>query len=439
MTFTLTGSDSITGLTAPTVHRLSNGLTIVAEQMPVEATNLSLWLGAGSAVESDDINGIAHYLEHMIFKGTRQLPTGLFERTVEQCGGATNAATSQDYTHYYITAAPDDFATLAPLQIEMVLNAAIPDDAFERERSVILEEIRRSHDNPRRRSFYRSMEAAFQHLPYRRPVLGREEVVRSLTAQQMREFHHTWYRPQSITAVAVGNLPVEDLVSIVSDGFDAALSERSLQDRPLEIEPSLTRPSYLAAEQPFETIQRYDYEDPTLQQARLSLMWRVPGMDEVHHTYALDAIAYILGQGRTARLVRDLREERKWVTSVSATNMTYARQGIFQITVQLPAAAIPEVEQAIANHLQSLQTDVIQDEELERVRTLVANQYIFGNETPSNRAGLYGYYHTLVGDLTPALNYPARIRALDAIDLQRAAQQYLSPQACGIVVSKPAS
>ncbi|MGB3519028.1 MAG: pitrilysin family protein, partial [Elainellaceae cyanobacterium] len=230
----------MTGLTAPTVHRLSNGLTIVAEQMPVEATNLSLWLGAGSAVESDDINGIAHYLEHMIFKGTRQLPTGLFERTVEQCGGATNAATSQDYTHYYITAAPDDFATLAPLQIEMVLNAAIPDDAFERERSVILEEIRRSHDNPRRRSFYRSMEAAFQHLPYRRPVLGREEVVRSLTAQQMREFHHTWYRPQSITAVAVGNLPVEDLVSIVADGFDTALAERSLQDHPLEIETSLT-------------------------------------------------------------------------------------------------------------------------------------------------------------------------------------------------------
>jgi zinc protease len=439
MTFTLTGSDSRAALTAPTVHRLSNGLTIIAEQMPVEAINLNVWLGAGSAVESDDINGIAHYLEHMIFKGTRQLPTGVFERQVEQRGGATNAATSQDYTHYYITTAPNDFAALAPLQIEMVLNAAIPDDAFDRERSVILEEIRRSHDNPRRRSFYRTMEAAFEQLPYRRPVLGRTEVIERLTAQQMREFHQTWYRPQSMTAVAVGNLPVEDLVGIVADSFDAAWAERSPTILSAETEACLTRSVHLGAEQPFGTVQRYHYEDPSLQQARLTMMWRVPGMNDVHQTYALDAIAYILGQGRTARLVRDLREERKWVTHVSASNVTYARQGVFQITAQLPTSAIGEVEGAIADHLHRLQADPIQEDELERVRTLVANQYIFGNETPSNRAGLYGYYHTLVGDLVPALNYPARIRTLDAVDIRQAAQQYLSPQACGIVVSTPTS
>jgi predicted Zn-dependent peptidase len=161
-------------------------------------------------------------------------------------------------------------------------------------------------------------------------------------------------------------------------------------------------------------------------------------MADVQQTYALDAIAYILGQGRTARLVNELREDRKLVHSISSGNMTYARQGIFHVVAQLPVEHLAEVEAAITQHITRLQTELIHDSELDRIRTLVANQYIFSNETPGNRAGLYGYYQTLVGDIAPALNYPARIRALDAVDLQRAAQQYLFPDAYGIVVSKPA-
>ncbi len=196
-------------LNTPILHRLANGLTIIAESQPVEAVNLNVWLQVGSALESDQINGMAHFLEHMVFKGTRNLDSGEFERAIESRGAVTNAATSQEYTHYYITTAPQDFAHLAPLQLEVVLEALIPDEAFERERQVILEEIRRSQDNPRRRTFYRTMETCFQVLPYRRPVLGPMAVIENLTAQQMRDFHRTWYRPEWMTVAVVGNLPVE--------------------------------------------------------------------------------------------------------------------------------------------------------------------------------------------------------------------------------------
>ncbi|MUG98032.1 insulinase family protein, partial [Scytonema sp. UIC 10036] len=209
-------------LNAPKLHQLPNGLTIVAEQVPIEAVNLSLWIHVGSAIETDEINGVAHFLEHMVFKGTEQLASGEFERRIEERGAVTNAATSQDYTHYYITTAPKDFAELAPLQIDVVLNASIPDEAFERERLVVLEEIRRSQDNPRRRTFQRSMETAFDKLPYRRSVLGSESVISQLQPQQMREFHRTWYQPTSIAAVAVGNLPVDELIAIVAEGFSCA-------------------------------------------------------------------------------------------------------------------------------------------------------------------------------------------------------------------------
>jgi predicted Zn-dependent peptidase len=431
MTPILFESSAVPRLNAPSIHRLSNGLTVIAEQMPIEAVNLSLWLGIGSAIESDEINGMAHFLEHMIFKGTAQLQSGEFERLIEQRGAVTNAATSQDYTHYYITTAPQDFAQLAPLQIEVVRNAAIPDAAFERERSVILEEIRRANDTPRRRTFYRSMELAFDRLPYRRPVLGPESVIERLTPQQMRDFHTTWYQPQSMTAVAVGNLPVDQLTQIIADGFESTQPRHATPERQPVSVPDLN------AEPPFGTIVRQEHTDDSLQQARLVMAWRVPGMADLPQTYALDILAAILGQGRTARLIRDLREDRGVVSGISVSNMTYTRQGVFYVSAQLPVEHLAVVEEAIVHHIHRLQSEPVTETEISRIRTLVANRYVFGNETPSDRAGLYGYYQAVLGDLAPALNYPARIQALDAVDLQMAAQRYLSPQAYGVLVMRP--
>lgn len=420
-------------LNAPTLCRLPNGLTIVAEQMPVEAVNLSLWVNVGSAVESDEINGMAHFLEHMVFKGTNRLASGEFERYVEERGAVTNAATSQDYTHFYITSSPKDFAALAPLQIDVVLNPNIPDEAFERERSVVLEEIRRAEDNPRRRTYQRSIETAFDQLPYRRPVLGPASVIEGLTPQQMRDFHAGWYQPQSITAVVVGNLPVKELIDIVTDGFMQGRGRSYLA--PVQ-SGAVDRPTF-QPEQPFKEIVRREYIDESLQQARLIMVWRVPGLTQLNQTYELDVIAAILGQGRTSRLVRDLREDRRLATNISASNMTYQFQGTFQISAHLPVENIEEVEAAIAQHIRTLQTQSVTEAEIARVRTQVANRFVFANETPSDRAGMYGYYQSLVGDLAPSLNYPARIQALDEVDLQLAAERYLFNDAYGVVILKP--
>lgn len=441
MTSTLLKSPSIPPLNAPTVRRLPNGLTIIAEHLPVDAVNLSLWLDVGSALESDSINGMAHFLEHMIFKGTPQVPSGEFERAIEQRGAVTNAATSQDYTHYYITTAPQDFARLAPLQVEVVLNASIPDEAFERERLVVLEEIRRSEDNPRRRTYQRSMETAFEILPYRRPVLGPVSVIEQLTPQQMRDFHNSRYRPPSMTAVAVGNLPVEELIEIVAEAFTAAESRKNYPvDAVVAGEPlELTSFAAYPAEPSFTEIVRHEYVDSSLQQARLVMLWRVPGLTQLQETYALDVLATILGHGRTTRLVQDLREDRGLVSSISVSNMTQRLQGVFYISAQLPVENLAAVEAAIAQHIRTIQTELVTETEIARVRTQVANRFIFGNETPSDRANLYGYYQSVVGDLDPAFNYRTSIEALSAVSLQQAARQYLSPDAYGAVVLRPES
>ncbi|MGF1481686.1 MAG: M16 family metallopeptidase [Cyanophyceae cyanobacterium] len=411
-------------LNAPTVQSLPNGLTIVAEQMPVDAVNLNIWLNVGSALETDSINGMAHFLEHMVFKGTPQLGSGEFERLIEERGAVTNAATSQEYTHYYITTAPKDFPDLAPLQLDVVSNPSIPDESFERERLVILEEIRRSEDNPRRRTFYRAMETCFDQLPYRRPVLGPASVIEQLTPQQMRDFHAQWYQPPNMTAAVVGNLPVDELIDIISQAVSRVSQPTQL---PISRQP----------EQPFSQVVRREFTDESLQQARLVMMWRVPGMMQLSETYALDVLAVILGQGRMSRLFRDLREDRGLVTHVGVSNMTQGIQGVFYVSAQLPAENVSPVEAAIAQHIRTIQTESVTEAELARIRTQVANRFIFSNERPSDRANLYGYYYSQLQDLTPALEYPAQIQSLEASDIQAAAERHLSPDAYGIVVMKP--
>jgi predicted Zn-dependent peptidase len=441
MTTTLIKSPVIKPLNLPTIIHLPDGLTVIAEQIPVDAVNLSLWLNVGSAQESDEINGMAHFLEHMIFKGTPRLAPGEFERLIEQRGAVTNAATSQEYTHYYIASAPQDFAQLAPLLLEIVLNPSLPVDAFDKEKLVVLEEIRRSEDNPGQRSYRHSMEMAFAHMPYRRPVLGPADVVSQLTVQQMRQFHQQWYQPQTMTAVAVGNLPVEELIAIVSDAYTQAMSHRVNTDNTDNIgnTPPLmptVHPTF-TCETPFTEIVRSDFVDETLQQARLMMIWRVPGLQKLEETVTLDVLATILGQGRTSRLFQDLRETSSLVNGISASNLSYGQQGIFYISARCPVENLSAVEGAIAQHIRDLQQLGVKETEVTRLRRLVANRFIFANETPSDRANLYGYYQSMLGDLAPALTYPTRIQAVDQSDVQASAQKYLSAEAYGIVTIRP--
>jgi predicted Zn-dependent peptidase len=312
------------------------------------------------------------------------------------------------------------------LQIDVVCNPSIPNDAFERERLVVLEEIRRSEDNPRRRIYRHVMETAFDSLPYRRPVLGPESVISEVKPQQMRDFHSHWYQPQSITAVAVGNLPVEELVEIIAEEFNKNYQQTTNK---------LTQTAAIP-EPAFTEIVRREVIDETLQQARLVMMWRVPGLMELDETYGLDVVAGILGHGRTSRLVQDLREERGLVSSISVSNMNNLLQGVFSISAKCDVENLAAVEAGIIQHLRRLQTEFVKESEIARVQQRVANRFIFGNETPSDRAGLYGYYQSLIGDLEPAFNYPQYIQAQAATDLIQTAKDYLSPDANGVVVIK---
>ncbi len=414
----------------PTEHLLPNGVKIIAEQVPIDAVNLSIWVNVGSSVESDDINGMAHFLEHMVFKGSDRLNLGEFEQAIESHGGNTNAATSQDYTHFYINVAPQDFAKLAPLQLDIVLKSSIPDNEFQRERHVVLEEIRRSEDNPDRRIYRHISELAYGQLPYSRPVLGPVEVISQVTSEQMRDFHRQWYAPQNMTIAVVGNLPVSEMIGVIEKYFQEYFADaKAIADPPTQ--------KQFAPLPAFTEIVRREVTDSSLKQARLSMTWRVSGLQELEETYPLSILANVLGSGRTSRMVQDLRENQRICDRISVSNSAMRWQGTFQVFAKLNVENVDAVEQSIREHIRRLHDTFVTDEELAKIRTQVSNRFIFGNESPRERAGIYGYYDRIVGSLDHALNYPDRIKSITKEDIQAAVRKYLNPDAYGILIVKP--
>jgi predicted Zn-dependent peptidase len=231
-----------------------------------------------------------------------------------------------------------------------------------------------------------------------------------------------------MTAIAVGNLPVEELIGIVEDGFN-----RYGRDFDTPLPPDIN----LVGEKPFEQIIRQEYIDPNLQQARLVMLWRVPGCKDLAQTYGLDILAAILSHGRMSRLVGELRERDQLVNQISVSNMTFLAQGVFYISAQLPTENIPQVERRIIEILRSLHDELLTEAEIARVSRQAANRFIFTNETPSDRSNLYGYYHTLFQDISMGMEYPAIIKSISAEDVQTAAKAYLNPQGYGVLVVKP--
>ena len=177
------------------------------------------WVRAGAIREPNNWSGMAHFLEHMIFKGTDQVPPGVFDQIVENWGGVTNAATSHDYAHFFITTAVPYLADTLPYLAELLLNASIPADEFSRERDVVLEEIRQAEDNPDWLGFQALMESVYECHPYGRPVLGTEMHLLNHSPEEMRSFHSSHYQPENMTVVIVGGVDRESALDMVEHSF----------------------------------------------------------------------------------------------------------------------------------------------------------------------------------------------------------------------------
>lgn len=367
---------------------------------------------------------MAHFLEHMIFKGTKRLGVGMFDQQIENLGGVTNAATSHDYAHFFLTTAAPYLSESLPHLAEILLQAEIPDEEFVRERDVVLEEIRASEDDPDWLGFQALSETLYTCHPYRRSVLGTQSHLHRHTPNQMRCFHATYYQPEHMTVALVGDIPQDQAIHLVETAFTDFKVRSECPSTFVEAEPPLTE------------IRRHELSLPRLEIARLSLAWLGNGVEYLADGVGLDLLSVLLAGGRSSRLVRELREERQLVHDVASAFSLQRDSSLFTISVWLDSECVEVVEEVVRDRVSELQHTPISAAELQRYQRILCNDYAFSTETPGQLAGLYGYYNTLA-KAELAVMYPLYVQQLTPMKLQQIASRYLSGERYVVTVVKP--
>lgn len=410
------------------LQQLENGVTVLHQYIPLTPiVAVDVWVNAGVTHEPQTVPGLAHVLEHMIFKGTATISPQEFDRLLEQQGGMVNAVTAHDYAHFYIVTVAHQLEESFAQFADLVINAAIPDSEFRQELEVILAEIDQAYDNPDWVVYQSVRQLLFPDHPYGRPVLGLPKLPLSLSVAETRAFHHQQYCPENMTIVMIGNLSQEQAMTLVEEYC-------CWQPRPM-VKPTSTtwtQPSSLN----HRTHQALAAQG--VKQARLMMAWLGPGVDQAEQGYGLDVLSVLLTGGRTSRLMSDLLETRGWIQDVHSEFLLQKEGGCFTLSILLDPDYLEVVETVIREHLYQLSETCISTKELHRCQKLVVNDFIFATETVSQLAGLYGYYNTL-GELEQALSYPRLIQAIETEHLQHLAQRYLSPNHYAVTTLQPLS
>ncbi|MCG8362541.1 MAG: insulinase family protein [Pseudanabaenales cyanobacterium] len=397
------------------VVQFDNGLTVIHQEISATPVVVAdVWVRAGAIAEPSAWSGMAHFLEHMIFKGTHHLAPGFFDQAIESRGGMTNAATSHDYAHFFLTIAADALPNTLPYLADLLLHASIPADEFVRERNVVLEEIRQAHDDPDWLGFQALSEQIYQDHPYGRPVLGTAAVLNQRSPEEMRCFHQAHYQPDKMTVVLVGAISLERALEMVNQTFRPFA-------QPVDCpgDSAVTVPA-------IQGVQRQTLRLPRLEQARLIMAWVGPGVDQLQYSYGLDLLSVLLAEGRTSRLVRDLREERQLVQEIYSSFSLQRDCSLLTINVWLEPQEVSRVEGLICDQIAELATHPIPEVELSRCKRLLCNDYAFSTETPGQLAGLYGYYSTITHP-EHCVDYPHQIQSYQGDELKQLASKYLSP------------
>jgi zinc protease len=350
------------GLFNPTAYTLANGLqVVVVEDHRAPIVTQMVWYKVGSADEPPGKSGLAHFLEHLMFKGTDDVPAGEFSKIVARNGGRDNAFTSYDYTAYYQNVAADKLDLVMGMEADRMADLAFDEKSFETEKQVVLEERRQRTDNePRSQLAEMARAAQWLNHPYRIPVIGWEHEIRALTRDDALAFYRRWYGPNNAVLVVAGDVQPEAVRTMAERHF-GSLAKVAVPER-----KRLQEPPQLAA-------RRVVMHDPRVRQPSLSRTYLAPSRTSGESRYAvpLELFQQALGGGTTSRLYRELVVNRKLAVSAGAW---YSGVSLDQTTIGVYATPAPGVEVAALEEAldqviaETLRTGVTA-EELERART----------------------------------------------------------------------
>lgn len=393
---------------------LDNGLKVLLlEDHKSPAVTFQVWYRVGARNEKDGKSGLAHFLEHMMFKGTPTTGPEEYARIIAKNGGQSNAFTSSDVTVYFATMSRDNIGIAIDLEADRMVNALLSEEYFEAEKKVIQEERRlRTEDNPASALGEVASAVAFTIHPYRRPVVGWMQDIENLKRQDLVDFYKLYYVPNNAFVVVVGDFSTAEILPKIKAAFGKI---------PREPEPPKVHTE--------EPEQRGERSVILKKEAELPLVlsfYHAPNLKSPD-SFALDLLAVILAGGRSSRLYYDLVYEKRLVRGVDAdySGVSIDPMGLSIYAQLLPGIELPAVEREIDRLLEKTKSDLVAERELQKAKNQIEAAFVFAQDSIFGQGIKIGYYEA-VGGWRQMHDYLDGIRKVTREDIRRVAQQYLN-------------
>ena len=416
----------------PKSYMLDNGMQVVViENHRAPVVTHMVWYKVGAADEPAGQSGIAHMLEHLMFKGTPNFPDGKFSELVARNGGQENAFTSQDYTGYYQSVAVDRLELMMQLESDRMTNLVLTDAVIEPERQVVLEERRsRIENNPQAVLAEQVLSAAWLNHPYRLPVIGWEHEIAALTRDRIIDFYRHWYAPNNAILVVAGDVEPDAVL---------ALAKKYYGPIPRADVPARVRP----AEPPHRSAREVVHRDARVEQPSWSRRYVAPSYNTgaSEHAYALQVLSEILGGGTTSRLYRRLVVDADLAVSAgswySADDLDLGTFGIaFSPKSGIDMATVAK---ALDAELARLLADGVTEDEVVRARHRLVDSTVFARDSLGAAASIFGSALTTGQTVEDVEAWPARIAAVSVDQVNAAALAVLRPESSTTGMLLPAT
>jgi len=393
---------------------LDNGLQIVAIPMDnnTNVVSVDIFYKVGSRNEVMGKSGIAHMLEHLNFKSTKNLKAGEFDEIVKGFGGVNNAGTSFDYTHYYIKTSSKNTDKSLELFSELMQNLTLNDEEFHPERDVVAEERRwRTDNNPMGYLQFRVFNNTFIYHPYHWTPIGFMDDIKNWTIEDIKDFHSTYYQPQNAIVVVAGDIKKDDVFSYVEKHFK-------------DIKNTKEMPSSVHTVEPKQDGERRAIINKESNVQMLAMTYHIPNFEH-EDQIALSALSQLLSSGKSSILQKVLVDEKRLANSVYAYNMELKDPGVFMfMAVANENVDALKIEKEILDIISKIQKGEIKEKELDKLKINTKADFIYSLESSSDVASLFGTY--LVRDnIKPLLEYEANLEKLKVEDIVNVAKKYL--------------
>ncbi len=409
------------------VYTFKNGHKAILAYKDSPMINISSWVKTGSINENSENNGVSHFVEHLLFKGTTKHKAGVFDRTMEQKGGIINAATWKDYTFYYINIPKEHYKLALEMHADMMVDALFPKDeigcAFnpdgvapkdKRERYVVIEEIKMGEDNNWRRVYKNINSIMYQSHPYKREVIGTKQIIANISQEEIMRYYKTFYTPENITTIVVGDFVEEDVVKLIQENFifkDNSNIEKCKSDKQIP-ELKIQNPTTVV-----------DYAEVNTGYLMMGAL--CDSAKNLKETIALDLLSTILGDGKSSRLYSNLVEKQKepYYYQLESCHYQFRDGDNFFIEANFDLDKKDIVIDELKKELDNLST--IKEDELKKAKKRALVNFATDSEMVCDIADSIGYWVTVAGDITQAHNYLKTLDEIDCEYLQNIAKKYL--------------